>query len=255
MIISKIKHFGQIIFYRRCQKQEVYLDELSSLPQWAGRKHHLAELPLAGNGEITMKDKATGETIYRTSFSSLFQEWVSEEEASRIKEASRILFFCLIPKRSSSDHISKDVYHKVNASLTHEIIPNDILIHQRGTNHITPHRYLLQNGNAADCIDVAIMAEGYTEKEMDIFYKDAQTACDALFSHEPFKKLKDKFNIVAVASPSEDSGVSIPGQGKWKSTAVSSHFNTFYSDRYLTTSRVKVFIIGWLEFLTSISLF
>lgn len=68
----------------------------------------------------------------------------------------------------------KDVYHKVNASLTHEIIPNDILIHQRGTNHITPHRYLLQNGNAADCIDVAIMAEGYTEKEMDIFYKDAQ---------------------------------------------------------------------------------
>lgn len=99
------------------------------------------------------------------------------------------------------------------------------------------------------------MAEGYTEKEMDIFYKDAQTACDALFSHEPFKKLKDKFNIVAVASPSEDSGVSIPGQGKWKSTAVSSHFNTFYSDRYLTTSRVKVFIIGWLEFLTSISLF
>ena len=124
----------------------------------------------------------------------------------------------------------KDVYHKVNASLTHEIVPNDILIHQRGTNHITPHRYLLQSGNTADCIDVAIMAEGYTEKEMDIFYKDAQTACDALFSHEPFKKLKEKFNIVAVASPSEDSGVSIPGQGKWKSTAVSSHFNTFYSD-------------------------
>ena len=89
------------------------------------------------------------------------------------------------------------------------------------------------------------MAEGYTEKEMDIFYKDAQTACDALFSHEPFKKLKDKFNIVAVASPSEDSGVSIPGQGKWKSTAVSSHFNTFYSDRYLTTSRVKS-IHNWL---------
>ena len=135
--------------------------------------------------------------------------------------------------------------HKVNASLTHEIVPTDILIHQRGTNHITPHRYLLQSGNTADCIDVAIMAEGYTEKEMDIFYKDAQTACDALFSHEPFKKLKEKFNIVAVASPSEDSGVSIPGQGKWKSTAVSSHFNTFYSDRYLTTSRVKS-IHNWL---------
>ncbi len=184
------------IFTGDAKKQEVYLDELSSLPQWAGRKHHLAELPLAGNGEITMKDKATGETIYRTSFSSLFQEWVSEEEASRIKRGFENSFLLPYPKKEAVVTISlKDVYHKVNASLTHEIIPNDILIHQRGTNHITPHRYLLQNGNAA--------------------------------------------------SPSEDSGVSIPGQGKWKSTAVSSHFNTFYSDRYLTTSRVKS-IHNWL---------
>ena len=33
------------IFTGDAKKQEVYLDELSSLPQWAGRKHHLAELP------------------------------------------------------------------------------------------------------------------------------------------------------------------------------------------------------------------
>jgi hypothetical protein len=80
---------------------------------------------------------------------------------------------------------------------------------------------------------------------MDLFYQDAQIACDALFEHEPFKKLKDKFNIVAVASPSKDSGVSIPGQGIWKSTAVDSHFNTFYSDRYLTSNHVKQ-IHDWL---------
>ncbi len=193
-----------------------------------------------------MKDKATGETIYRTSFSSLFQEWVSEEEASRVKKGFENSFLLPYPKKEAIVTVSlKDVYHNVNASLTHEVNPDDILIHQRGTNHITPHRYLLQNGNAEDCIDVAIMAEGYTEKEMELFYKDAQAACDALFSHEPFKKLKNKFNIVAVASPSADSGVSIPGEGKWKSTAVSSHFNTFYSDRYLTTSRVKS-IHNWL---------
>mgnify|MGYP003295764955 CR=1 FL=1 len=74
------------IFTGDAQKQEVYLDELSCLPQWAGRRHHLNELPLAGNGEITMKDKASGEVIYRTSFSSLFQEWLGEEEATRIKK-------------------------------------------------------------------------------------------------------------------------------------------------------------------------
>ena len=98
---------------------------------------------------------------------------------------------------------------------------------------------MLQSGNEKDCIDVAILAEGYTEKEMDIFYQDAQRTCESLFSYEPFRSMKGKFNIVAVASPSTDSGVSVPRKNQWKQTAVHSHFDTFYSDRYLTTSRVK----------------
>ena len=48
------------IFMGNADKQDICLDELSVLPQWAGRRHHLSELPLEGNGEITMKDKATG---------------------------------------------------------------------------------------------------------------------------------------------------------------------------------------------------
>lgn len=234
------------IFSGDAGKQEVFLDELSSLPQWAGRRHHLAELPLEGNGEITMKDKATGEVIYRTSFSSLFQEWIAEEEATRVKKGFENTFLLPYPKKETVVTLTlKNAHREVNASITHEVRPDDILIHERGTSRITPHRYLLQSGNTADCIDIAIMAEGYTEAEMDLFYKDAQATCDALMEHEPFGKLKNKFNIVAVASPSEDSGVSIPRNGEWKSTAVGSHFDTFYSDRYLTTTRVKS-IHNWL---------
>ena len=234
------------IFTGDAHKQEVYLDELSALPQWAGRKHHLNELPLAGNGEITMKDKASGQVIYRTSFSSLFQEWLGEKEATRVKKGFENSFLLPFPKKEVMVTVElKNAHHQVCASLTHEVRPNDILIHHRGNARITPHRYLHQSGNLEDCIDVAILAEGYTEAEMDLFYKDAEATCEALFNHEPFKKLKNRFNIVAIASPSEDSGVSIPGQNEWKSTAVSSHFNTFYSDRYLTTSRVKS-IHNWL---------
>lgn len=61
------------IFMGNADKQDICLDELSSLPQWAGRHTHLSELPLAGNGEITMKDKATGKVIYRTSFPVCFR--------------------------------------------------------------------------------------------------------------------------------------------------------------------------------------
>lgn len=234
------------IFTGNARQQEVCLDELSMLPQWAGRRHHLSELPLAGNGEITMKDKATGTVIYRTSFSSLFQEWLGEEEATRVKKGFENSFLLPFPKKEAIVTISlKNAHQQVSASLTHEIRPDDVLIHQRGTAHITPHRYIHQGGSVENCIDVAILAEGYTEAEMDLFYQDAEATCEALFSHEPFKKLKSRFNLVAVASPSADSGVSIPLKDEWKSTAVSSHFSTFYSDRYLTTSRVKS-IHNWL---------
>lgn len=81
------------LFNGNAQKQEISLDELVSLPGWAGRRNFLDKLPLEGNGQITMKDKASGKVIYRTSFSSLFQEWVSEEEASRVTRDSKTLFY------------------------------------------------------------------------------------------------------------------------------------------------------------------
>ena len=55
---------------------------------------------------------------------------------------------------------------------------------------------MLQSGNEKACIDVAILAEGYTEKEMDVFYQDAQRTCESLFSYEPFRSMKSKFNIL-----------------------------------------------------------
>ena len=69
------------IFTGDARQQAIYLDELSQLPSWAGRQHHLSELPLEGNGQIIVKDLATKRCIYKTSFSSLFQEWLTTDEA------------------------------------------------------------------------------------------------------------------------------------------------------------------------------
>ena len=48
------------IFTGDAEHQHIYLDELCALPEWAGRRHRLSELPLGGNGDIEMTDKATG---------------------------------------------------------------------------------------------------------------------------------------------------------------------------------------------------
>ena len=190
-------------------------------------------------------ERATGKVIYRTSFSSLFQEWIGEQEAKVVKRGFENAFLVPYPKQPAEiTVVLRNASREVNATLVHEVNPSDILIHQRGEGELTPHRYLWQGGSSDKCIDVAIMAEGYAANESDLFYKDAVVACEALFAHEPFKKLKDRFNIVAVFSESKDSGVSIPRKDEWKKTAVSSHFDTFYTAHHSMFRPVVVHEFG-----------
>ena len=218
---------------------EISLDELSRYDGWAGRRTNLTEVPVRGNGQICMTDVQTGDTLYRMSFSTLFQEWQTTEEATKVRKSFENVFLLPMPTTKAKVNVHLyDFFGNIVASLNHIVDPSDILI--RNLNPQTPeHRYLLKSGTPQEKIDVAIVAEGYTAEEMDIFYADAQTAMEAILKHEPFGQYKDRFNFVAVALESQDSGVSVPGEGEWKDTALKAHFNTFYMDRYLTTLRLK----------------
>ena len=228
------------LFTGNKKNQSVVLDELKSMDGWAGRRNNLDKLPLSGNGQLTMVDKETGVVIYKTSFSSLFQEWLGESEAENLSKGYENTFLMPFPKKEALVTVELfNARHEVSASFTHTVRPDDILIKKIGAKNVTDHKYLLKSGSPENCIDVVIMAEGYSREDMQMFYSDAQKACDAIFSHSPFKENKNHFNVVAVGSESIDSGVSIPRENVWKSTAVSSHFDTFYSDRYLTSSSVN----------------
>lgn len=228
------------LFVGNVDRQEVTLRELSCLPGWAGRRHHLAELPLKGDGQIHVRDKATGVEIYSHSFSSLFQEWLDTDEAKGSTKGFENTFLVPFPIRPVEiEALLFDARGEVATRFVHTVDPSDILIHLKGTGEILPHKYIWKGGDVEQCIDIAILAEGYTEEEMERFYQDAEIAMESLFNHEPFRSMKERFNIVAVASTSIDSGVSVPRLGEWRRTAFGSHFSTFYSDRYLTTSDVR----------------
>lgn len=227
------------IFSGTDKAQEISLDEMSCFDGWAGRRVNLDEAPVRGNGQVSLTDIETGDVLYRQSFSTLFQEWQTTEEATRIRKAFENVFLLPMPSRPALVKVELyDFRGGVSASLSHVVDPSDILI-RRLDPAPAPHRYLLKSGTVEDCIDVAIVAEGYTAEETEKFYADARTAMEAILAHDPFGKYKDRFNFVAVALPSEDSGVSVPGEGVWKKTALGSHFNTFYMDRYLTTLRLR----------------
>ena len=254
------------IFAGNHDAQQIYLEQLCVTPQWAGRKSRLADVPLKGNGQIQVRDHATGTTLFVHTFSTLFQEWLATEEATKVSRAFATSYNVPMPKRPVDVTVSLTDFHgNVVAQLTHTVNPADILIRQLGENGI-PYHYVWKGKTlpvqekAADqpgkrdynptegpldgvpditeCIDLAIVAEGYTRAQMGKFYADCQRVVDALFAHEPFTSMKDRFNVVAVAAESLTSGPSVPHLGRWSSTPVGTHYDTFYSDRYLMTQDI-----------------
>ena len=69
------------IFSGTDKATEISLERLYSLDGWAGRRTNTDSVPVKGNGQISMTDALTGEIIYMHSFSTLFQEWKTTEEA------------------------------------------------------------------------------------------------------------------------------------------------------------------------------
>ena len=223
------------IFSGTDKTAEISLAQLKSLDGWYGRSVNRDRLFLEGNGRITVRDRESRDILYVNSFSTLFQEWQNGEEATRVPKSFENVFLVPMPDAPADITVELfDSHRRTAARLTHTVDPSDILIRPAGTVP-TPHRWLHRSGDSREKIDIAIVAEGYTEAEAELFYRDARTAMESIWSHEPFKSMQDRFNIVAVAPVSQDSGVSIPHDGLWKETALGSHFDTFYSDRYLTT--------------------
>lgn len=224
------------LFSGDAQVQEISVGSLSSLKGWAGRRVNMDRCLLRGDADVTLADARTGKVLYRQSFSTLFQEWIQTAEAKRVRRSFENVV--LLPMPTDSARVTVRLFSTTDTSVvsySHTVLPTDILIRSLDALPTPPHRYVHQSGSPDEKIDVAIVAEGYTEEQAEQFYADARTAVEAILSHEPFKHRADCFNFVAVAAASKDSDVSIPKEGLWRNTAVSSHFSTFYSDRYLTT--------------------
>lgn len=228
------------IFAGNRQKQNIALDQMYSMPQWYGKRKKLSELPVEGNGQITVRSHKDSTVIYRQSFSTLFQEWLSYDESRKGTRSFENVFLIPFPKDSIDVTVDlRDNRRAIMTSLTHTVNPKDILIRNIGEQNVTPYETLLKAQDSLHCVHIAYLAEGYRADEMDSFIEDAKNANKALFAHEPFKSMKKDFNIIAVKAPSEESGTSTPSLRIWKNTALSSHFDTFYTDRYLTTLHLR----------------
>ena len=119
------------IFGGNQKRQFIALDKLNSMPKWYGKRKNLADVPLEGNGQIIVRSHKDGVTIYRNSFSTLFQEWLTYDEALTTTRSFENVF--LVPMPKDSVEITVKLFNnrrETTVEMTHVVNPNDILIHQ-----------------------------------------------------------------------------------------------------------------------------
>lgn len=220
--------------------QSIALDGLSRMPGWWGKRQNLTHIPVHGAATITMRLAATGEVIYHHTFSTLFQEWLDLDDAKLSPKA----FECveLVPMPRDSVTIEVKLFNnrqQVTASIKHSVSPRDCTIRRIGENDVAPYVVLNEPDDPERAINVAFVAEGYTQEQMQDYLADCRKGVEGLFSYEPYKSMRGRFRVTAVCTPSRHCGPSIPSEVVWHNTAIGSSFDTFGMARYLTTLRIK----------------
>ncbi|MBN2634906.1 MAG: peptidase M64 [Prolixibacteraceae bacterium] len=217
----------------------VYPVQMKKESFWAGSKKNLTDIFNYGSYRFQVYDAKSDRLIFSKGFSTLFQEWQTTAEA---KTTDRTFYQSAIfpyPKESVKLVIEARQWEgNFKPIYTTEIDPKNYFIINE-----TPFPFdtmqVLTNGKPEKKVDIVILAEGYSEKEKKKFHDDTQRVTKYLFDEEPFKSEKNKFNVTAVFSYSQESGTDVPGEKIYKNTRFNSTFYTFDLPRYLTTTDMK----------------
>lgn len=221
------------------QKTVVFPVGMKEEPVYAGSKTNLTDSFNYGNFRYEVFDAANSTLLYSRGFSTLFQEWQTTAEAKNIDRSfyevatmpfpkNKIRFVLSMRERDGS--FSK-LYEK-------EIDPANHFIRKEEPLKANVTK-VNDAGDPSTSVDLVFLAEGYKADEMGKFRDDVRKMSDILFSEAPYIDYKNRINIWAVESVSQDSGTDIPGDGIFVNTAMNFSFYTFDIDRYLTSQDIK----------------
>ena len=215
------------------------IDELIEEPFWGGSKTNLLDKFNYGKYKFIVKDYSSGIEIYSRTYSTLFSEWQTTDEAKQtVKSFSETIVFPYPKNVVIVEFYSRDKQNILHKKFEYIVNPNSYFVKTERTIESNIFN-VLNSGEPEKAVDIVIIPEGYTKDEMDKFKIDCEKFANYLFNASPYKENIDKFNIYGVEAPSKENGTDIPAQNIWKNTIVNSMFYTFDLDRYLMTSDNK----------------
>jgi hypothetical protein len=210
------------------------LDRVRIEGPWPGSRTQLIDASNFGKYMVEVADLATHRLLYSRGFASIFGEWETIGEARRgfwraIEEAVRVPEprkpFQLRIRKRQPDQSFREIW-----SLT--IDPTSRFV-DRAPLPEQDVWAVLESGDPSTKVDWLILGDGYTADEMDTFHEDAKKLGMSLFDWEPFASRKDDFNVWAIDTPAEHSGISRPRAGIFRDSPLGCRYNSFDSERYI----------------------
>lgn len=219
-------------------KEEIItLDRVFEEGVWAGSRKNLLDPFNSGRYSVKVYDSQTEDLVFSRSFDSYFGEYKTTTEA--LKGVRRTYHeSALIPFPKDKIRFTVETRNRDNSFrpiFSQEIDPASHFVSREKRASGVQVIEVLKNGDPGGKVDLAIIAEGYTAREEEKLRLDLKRVADILFSLEPYKSRKSKFNIYGVFKPSEESGCDEPSHGIFKNTAVGGTFDSLGSERYLLT--------------------
>jgi len=216
----------------------ITIDKLFRYGIWAGSLNNLVDNLNNGKYYVKIYDAATKKLIYSKGFDTLFGEYASSDDGvSGIVKSFHESAIIPFPKNKILFALEKrNESNLLDEFFRTEIDPTSIFIIKDKVSDATVELLKpVNNGDPHSKVDIAILAEGYTNSEREKFEKDLDKFVGYFFEQEPYKSQKSNFNIYGVFKPSEESGTDLPGADIFVNTVLNTTFWTLGSERYLMT--------------------
>ena len=211
------------------------LQTISKEPCWPECPTSLLTPFPYGKFRILVQDAASGKLIFTKGFDTLFAEYATTKPAlAGTKKAFQTTVripMPIAPVTVRIEHrLPDNSYRNV---LSERIDPNDSRIRKESTSANDEVFAIERNGSHHECVDLVFLAEGYTANQKDKFVADATRMTNHLFTVEPYKENRRRFNVNGIFRASDESGADEPHLGIYRNTALNASFNTLEIDRYL----------------------
>jgi hypothetical protein len=213
------------------------LDQIRIEREWPASKTNLIDTLNLGKYLVKVFDLKTNQLIYSRGYCTIFGEWQTTEKAKKenyqtFHESVRFP----LPKREIQLVISVRNDENIFIDKFSSVIdPGSRFVNREKSQYPFESKKVINHGPLQSKVDLLILGDGYSKRDMRKFRKDTEHMVNKLFSVSPFKERFDDFNIWTIECFSQDSGIDEPRKEKWRQTILGASFNSLDSPRYVLT--------------------